>query len=83
MEEIPMTSNRRIPGAILSVIRNLVATIVGIIAGGIVGIVLVVGPLEAFHTKNGLVTLIVFAIGIYGGCVSALFVRRAMLSWLL
>lgn len=78
-----MTPNRRILSAIFSVIRNLFATIVGIIAGSIVAIVLVVAPLEAFHTKNGLVTLIVFAIGIYGGCVSALFVRRVMLSWLL
>ena len=55
---------------------NLVATIIGAVVGAIVGIMVLVVPLEALHTKNGLITLIVFGLAIYGGCFTALSIRR-------
>ena len=58
---------------------NLVATIIGAVVGAIVGVMVLVVPLQALHTKNGLITLIVFGLAIYAGCFTALSIRRAII----
>lgn len=64
----------------MTVLRNIVATLVGVVVGIVIAGLLMVCVLEALHTKDGLVTLIVPITALVVGSVSALKVRRALIA---
>ena len=64
----------------MAVLRNIVATLVGVVVGMVIAGLLTVCVLETLHTKDGLVTLVVPITALVVGSVSALKVRRALIA---
>ncbi len=64
----------------LSMFSSIVATLFSVVVGGGITIAIAVVLLEALHTKNGMITLLVFGSAIAVGSSTAIVMRRSTMQ---
>lgn len=65
---------------LLNFANALIVTILSIAVGGVITVFSTIIVLEAIHTKNLIVDLIVVSMTVTGGAVTAIALRRTMLT---